>query len=68
MSSSRPISAVERAFELALSGKFKDIDHLRKQLSREGYDQEQIFGPQLSRQLNEAMQQAKQPKGAPPAS
>jgi hypothetical protein len=68
MSSPRPTSAVERAFELARSGQCQNIDQIRSKLSREGYDQDQIFGRELSRQLNEALRQAKQPKGRPPAS
>ncbi len=51
---SRPISPVERAFEVAQSGKCKNIDQIKTMLSREGYDQDQIFGSQLSRQLNGA--------------
>jgi hypothetical protein len=62
---SRPVSAVERAFELARSGECKNIDQIRSKLSREGYDQDQILGPQLSRQLNDARRQAKKPKGGP---
>src|ERR1700684_2632783 len=50
---SRPVSAIERAFELARSGECKTIAQIRSRLSREGYDQDQILGPQLSRQLND---------------
>jgi hypothetical protein len=60
---SRPVSTVERAFEIARSGKSKNVDQIRSMLSREGYDQEQIFGQQLSRQLNKLIRQAKPPRG-----
>ncbi len=64
--SSRPVSAVERAFEMARSGSCKNIDQIRSILSREGYEQDQIFGLQLSRQLNQALRQAKsKPRSRP---
>jgi hypothetical protein len=68
MSPLQNVSVLERAFELARSGEFDSLDKLKVRLRREGYDQDQIFGRQLSRQLNEAMRQAKQPKGGPAAS
>jgi hypothetical protein len=44
-------TTLERAFELADKGMMaKDI---REMLSHEGYDQTQINGPLLTRQLNE---------------
>ncbi len=64
---SENLSAVERAFELARSGQVKTVDEIRKRLAREGRDQDQIFGRELSRQLNDAIRQAKQQKGDPPA-
>jgi hypothetical protein len=63
MSPLQNVSVIERAFEPARSGEFDSLDKLKARLSREGYEQDQIFGRQLIRQLNEAMRQAKQPKG-----
>jgi hypothetical protein len=47
---------------MARSGKSKNVDQIRSMLSREGYEQDQIFGQQLSRQLNKLIRQAKQPR------
>jgi hypothetical protein len=62
MSPPQDVTVIERAFELARSGEFESLDKIKARLSREGYEREQIFGRQLSRQLNEAMRQAKRPK------
>ena len=51
-------SAVERAFDLAKSGKFKNVDAVKSSLSREGYSTAQIEGPILLRQLREAIKAA----------
>jgi hypothetical protein len=45
------LSALERAFELARSGKAASIDAIRTTLKREGYGVTQLVGPQLIRQL-----------------
>ncbi len=50
-------SALERAFELARSGQVKNVDQIKAKLSREGYDQEQIFGKTLTRQLGDLIRQ-----------
>lgn len=44
---------LERAFELARSGEFRQIDEIRLQLRREGYAgiDAQLTGPLLRRQL-----------------
>jgi len=55
MSLNRLPSAVERAFEIARSGQVASIDHLKKLLDREGYDQHQIYGKALCRQLCEVI-------------
>jgi hypothetical protein len=44
-------TAIERAFELAKSGKFRAVAKVRKALSREGYVDLQIAGPALLKQL-----------------
>ena len=43
--------AVERAFQLASSGKFESVAQIQRQLSREGYDGTRISGPILVRQI-----------------
>jgi hypothetical protein len=44
--------SIERAFQLASSGKFESIDQIKKQLNREGFDGSRIAGPTLLGQLN----------------
>ena len=51
-------TALERAFELARSGKYRSMDDLRHRLSREGYDRRQLDGRALSRQLRGLMASA----------
>lgn len=50
---SQPLSAVERAFELARSGNPRNISGVRKQLAAEGFENVRalIDGPALVRQL-----------------
>lgn len=45
------ITAVERAFQLAKSGRCTSVDDLRRRLRAEGYAANQITGPALSKQL-----------------
>jgi hypothetical protein len=49
---------VERAFELARSGDFKDLEQLKKQLNREGFSQEHIYGRLLYQQLRKLIAEA----------
>jgi hypothetical protein len=44
-------TAIERAFELAKSGKFRVVAEVRNALSREGYVDLQIAGPALLKQF-----------------
>jgi hypothetical protein len=53
MSSSAAPTELERAFELARSGEFRNASRIRDQLRREGFFGTQIEGASLSRQLNE---------------
>jgi hypothetical protein len=46
-------STLERAFELASSGRCNDIAILRKTLSAEGYDARQVEGRAIVKQLKE---------------
>ncbi|TPM12634.1 hypothetical protein FJ958_31310 [Mesorhizobium sp. B2-3-5] len=55
-------TTLERAFELARSGKCNDLTSLRQQLKSEGYDLRQLEGRALLRQLQALITAA-----APPA-
>ena len=52
------VNTVERAFELARTGKFRSIEKIRACLRREGYSAELVVGKYLSAQLNDLMRQA----------
>jgi hypothetical protein len=51
-------TTLERAFELAKSGKVASVTDLRAQLKGEGYAQQQIEGPELGRQLRSLIAKA----------
>ena len=51
-------TAIERAFDLARSSKFKNVEGVKSALSREGYFTDRIAGPVLMRQLRDAMKAA----------
>lgn len=55
-------TALERAFELARTGKFRSVTDLRNAINREGYAGSQIAGPALARQLSEIMKAASAPQ------
>lgn len=44
-------TALERAFELARSGRYPTVELIRRAISAEGYFQTQIEGRELARQL-----------------
>lgn len=52
------ITAIERAFEIARSGVPRNVDEIKKRLRDEGYDQDQIYGKLLSRQLMDIARRA----------
>lgn len=52
-------TALERAFELARSGKFEKLSALRRALAAEGYPAQQVAGPVLYEQLRQLMKTAK---------
>ena len=62
------ISAIERAFQIAASGRVKDMQELRAVLNREGYDLSQLQGPSLLKQLRDAIRIAwtRPVRSAPP--
>jgi hypothetical protein len=55
-------SVIERAFQLARTGRYASIDELKKKLRAEGYSVATITGPTLLRQLRELIKAA---RGAP---
>jgi hypothetical protein len=56
-------SALERAFELARSGKVASIETIKLILRREGYDGAQLAGPHLIRQLRLLIYSTRAPGG-----
>lgn len=52
------MTSLERAFEIARSGKCSTVDKIRKQLKSEGYDYDQICGRSLFRQLRKLIREA----------
>ena len=52
------VNTVERAFELASSGRFVTVDEIRACLHAEGYSQRLIVGKYLSAQLRQLMREA----------
>lgn len=52
-------TALERAFELAKLGKCRNVDELRRQLAREGFNADQVAGPILIRQLVDTARKAR---------
>lgn len=54
------LSALERAFQLARSGRISTVDDIKKQLKQEGYDvsSREYAGPSLRSQLRELIKAA----------
>ena len=50
---------IERAFEMARSGRYQSASEIKRAVSAEGYAAAQIEGPMLMRQLRELIQQAR---------
>jgi hypothetical protein len=46
-------TALERAFQLATSGRCASVKDIRVALAAEGYPREQLTGPSLTKQLKE---------------
>lgn len=57
-------TTLERAFELARTGKLRTVTEIRLKLRSEGFDVDQITGPRLLKQLNALLGETHQ---APPA-
>jgi hypothetical protein len=59
-----PLLPLERAFQIAKSGRVSRLEEIRKILAREGFENSQISGPQLLKQLRELMRTALQAPNA----
>ena len=57
-------TALERAFELAGSGRFARVGEIKRALAAEGFSVDQITGRILSRQLQAEINKAKSAMGA----
>lgn len=49
---------VERAFEMARSGRFATLREIKAALRKDGYSSDQIFGPTLSKQIYALIREA----------
>ena len=49
---------LERAFDLARSGRFRKLEDIKRTLKSEGYSLEQLTGTSLARQLRQTMKEA----------
>ncbi len=52
-------TTLERAFEMARSGRYDRLMELRGDLKKEGYDNLQLEGPAVRKQITELIKQAK---------
>jgi hypothetical protein len=53
-------TAIERAFELAKSGRLASIDELRRALKSEGYFTYHLTGPSLLAQIRKLIQDSRE--------
>lgn len=58
-------TSLERAFEIARTGRWHRVEDIRRQLLQEGYNHRQVEGPLLGRQLVEAARLARLAQMAP---
>jgi len=58
-------TALERAFELARTGRYPTVELIRRAISAEGYFQSQIEGRELSKQLRELIAASVPPPESP---
>jgi hypothetical protein len=61
------VTTLERAFQLAGSGRFSQVEDIIEALSGEGYSVSQIYGPVLKRQLRGLIAAARQQPPTEPA-
>lgn len=56
-------SPIERAFEIARAGVCRTVDDVRNQLRAEGYNQRQLEGPALGKQIMDIINKARTDAG-----
>ena len=54
-------NALERAFEMARSGKYNSTTEIKQRLATEGYSLKDFVGPALARQLRQIIKSEKAP-------
>ena len=60
-------SAIERAFELAQTGRFLDVSEIKDRLRNEGYFTETVTGPTLRTQLKAMIEAARNTRWKAPS-
>jgi hypothetical protein len=58
-------TALERAFQLARSGKCLSVNDIRVTLAAVGYPRDQLTGPSLTKQLKELIRSSQELRRAP---
>lgn len=58
------MSQLERAFELASSGRCATVADIKRKLREEGYRDDQVEGPSLFSQLNSLMKKTNRQSGS----
>ncbi len=62
----KQIPPLQRAYQLAATGQYRDIAEVKAALVAEGYDRHtilaQLFGPTMSKSIRLACNRAKEPK------
>ena len=58
------VSTLERAFQLAATGRYLTVTEIKLALSREGYRHEMVDGPVLAKQLIGVMTKARAARAA----
>ena len=58
-------TALERAFELARTGRFTNVEEIIRRLRQEGHRSDQVMGPVLRRQLRDLIADAVPPSRDP---
>jgi hypothetical protein len=58
-------TAIERAFQLANTGRYGSLAHIQRTLTAEGYSRDQVAGPSLHKQLKGLIRSAQGSREAP---
>lgn len=61
------VSQLERAFQLAQSGRCTTVADIKRKLREEGYQDDQVEGPLLFGQLNSLMKKSASQQGTEPS-